>query len=47
MKAMSNFVTIIKCSNGCSYNGGSDSKYAKKFSYIYVLFTSATGNKNQ
>lgn len=28
-----------------SYNGGGDSKYAEKLSYVYALFTSATGNK--
>ncbi|TKU00174.1 hypothetical protein FDW89_12090 [Citrobacter sp. wls830] len=30
-----------------SYNGGGDSKYAEKLSYVYALFTSAAGNKNQ
>lgn len=30
-----------------SYNGGGDSKYAEKLSYVHTLFTSATGNKNQ
>lgn len=28
-----------------SYNGGGDSKYAEKLSYVHTLFTSATGNK--
>ena len=30
-----------------SYNGGGDSKYAEKLSYVHTLLTSTTGNTNQ